>query len=199
MGVRGVLGLLGGVAATAVFLVPAAPAGADVIAPPGACSASGHWSEANLTEESADHVPSDVIEIPASDSVTWSGKIGDHAIGDTGPRRDIAGDVELDLPIGDATIDSWDGSSVRYANEGEHSYDLPSVLIGIEMKLHGEHRENNAVVCSGSVFVKIAGSIWSNPLVYGDLGLLVISGGMLFFAGRPVLKKIWAYEDENPG
>jgi hypothetical protein len=199
VGIRSLLGLLGGVAATAVFLIPATPAGADVVTPPGACSGSGHWNDANFTEDSANHVPSDVIEVPASDTVAWSGKIGDHALGDTGPERNISGEVKLDLPIGDATIDSWGGSSVRYANEGEHSYDLPSVLIGIEMKLHGEHRENGAVVCSGSVFVKVTGSVWSNPLVYGALGLLVISGGMLFFAGRPVFTKIQAYEDENPG
>jgi hypothetical protein len=67
------------------------------------------------------------------------------------------------------------------------------------MRLHGEHRENNVVVCSGAVKVKIAGSVWSNPLSYAAIGLLVISAGMLFFAGKPVVTKIWAYEDANPG
>jgi hypothetical protein len=131
--------------------------------------------------------------------VAWQGNEKGYALGDTGPRRKIGGEVKLDLPIGDATIDSWGGDSERYANEGEYSYDLPSVLIGIEMRLHGEHRENDVVVCSGEVNVKIIGSVWSNPLSYAAIGVLVLSAGMLFFAGRPVFRKIWAYEDVNPG
>ena len=198
MGV-GLRGVFGGVAVTAAFLLMAAPARADVITPPGECVASGVWQNAGLDENSVDHETTDVIEVPASDTVAWEGNQKGYALGDTGPRRAIGGEVKLDLPIGDATIDSWSGDSVRYANEGEHSYDLPSVLIGIEMRLHGEHRENNVVVCSGEVGVMIIGSVWSNPLSYGGIGLLVISAGMLFFAGRPVFRKIWAYEDANPG
>jgi hypothetical protein len=195
----GFRGLLGGVAVMAAFLIPAAPVHADVVTPPGQCVASGVWQKAGLDETSEEHQTSDVIEIPASDTVAWKGNEKGYAVGDTGPARAIGGEVKLDLPIGDATIDSWSGNSVRYANEGEHSYDLPSVLIGIEMRLHGEHRENNVVVCSGEVNVKIIGSVWSNPLSYGAIGLLVISAGMLFFAGKPVVTKIWAYEDVNPG
>ncbi len=195
----GVRLLLGGVAVTAACLVPAAPARADVVTPPGQCVASGVWQKAGLVEASGDHETSDVIEVPRADTVAWKGNIKGYELGAAGPRRAIEGEVELDLPIGAATIDSWGGDSERYANEGVHSYDLPSVLIGIEMRLHGEHRENGVVVCSGEVNVKIAGSIWSNPLAFADLGLLVISAGMLFFAGRPVFKKVWAYEDVNPG
>ena len=89
---------------------------------------------------------------------------------------------------------------MRYANDGAHSYKLPNVLIGMEMRLHGEHRENGVVVCSGAVNVKIAGSIWSNPLSYAGIGGLVIAGGMLFVAGRPAFHKIWTYYDEpDPG
>ncbi|MDQ1423938.1 MAG: hypothetical protein QOD72_1436, partial [Acidimicrobiaceae bacterium] len=54
MGVR-VRGLLGGVAVTAACLIPAAPASADVITPPGACVASGVWQNAGLNEESVKH------------------------------------------------------------------------------------------------------------------------------------------------
>jgi hypothetical protein len=195
----GLLGLLGVVAMATALLGPAGPAGADVVKPPGECVASGHWQTAGFDEASGDHDPSDVIDIPRSDTVAWQGNIKGYALGATGPSRSIDGDVKLDLPIGSATIDSWSGDSVRYANEGEHSYDLPSVLTGIKMKLRGEHRENDAVVCSGSVYVKIAGSVWSNPLSYAAIGLLVISAVMLFFAGKPVFKKFWAYEDANPG
>ena len=111
----------------------------------------------------------------------------------------LSGEVKLGLPLGEVTIDDWKGSSTKYANAGTKHYNIPSVLKGVKMQVSGEHRENGAVVCSGSVFVKVTGSVWSNPLVYGALGLLVISGGMLFFAGRPVFTKIQAYEDANPG
>jgi hypothetical protein len=198
VGVR-VRGLLGGVAVTAACLIPAAPASADVITPPGACVASGVWQNAGLNEESVKHQTSDVIEVPRKDTVAWKGNIKGYALGTAGPQRTISGEIQLDLPIKEVTIDSWGGDSVRYANEGEHTYNLPSVLIGIEMRLHGEHRENNVVVCSGEVNVKVAGSIWSNPLTFADLGLLVISAAILYFAGKPVFKKNWAYEDANPG
>lgn len=43
------------------------------------------------------------------------------------------------------------------------------------------------------------GSAFKNPLAYVAIGGLVISGGVLLFAGRPVFKKLWAFEDVNPG
>ena len=175
------------VTGTTVVAVPAA--GADVITPPGACSASGTWQESGQTEASADHVPSDVIEIPRSDTVAWMGSVGGHAVGDTGPRRAIAGRIQLDLPIGTVTIDDWDGESESYANSGERSYDLPSLLTGIEVRLHGEHREDGAVVCSGEVGMKVAGSVWSNPLSYGSLVVLAVSAAGLVAAARPAAAK----------
>ena len=182
----------------AALAVPAA-AGADVIVPAGECVGSGQWRAAGLSETSAAHAPTDVVEVPRADTGRWSGNIKGYALGSAGARRTIAGEVQLDLPVGTATIDSWGGSSVRYANAGEHAYDLPSVLVGVKMRLHGEHRENGAVRCSGSVYVKVKGSVWSNPLSYGSLGALTISGGVLLFAGRPVFRKKRAFEDVNPG
>lgn len=195
-GCRCAVGLL--IAVVGLLVAPSA-ARADVIAPAGECVGSGQWRLAALAETSTAHVPSDVVEVPRADTVRWSGNIKGYKVGDAGARRAISGEVQLDLPVGTATIDSWSGSSVRYANEGEHAYDLPSVLVGVTMRLHGEHRENGTVRCSGSVYVKVAGSVWSNPLSYGSLGLLAISGGALVFAGRPVFRKKWAYEDRNPG
>ena len=178
-----------------------APAGAhaDVITPAGECVGSGRWKASGVVESSTALVPSDVVVVPRADTVAWSGNIKGFALGAAGPRRTISGEVQLDLPIGAATIDSWGGSSVRYANEGEHAYHLPSVLVGVKMRLHGAHRENGVLRCSGSVYVKVAGSVWSNPLAYGSLGLLALSAGALVFAGRPVFRKEWAYEDRNPG
>jgi len=177
-------------------LLSAPAAGADVVTPPGACVGSGAWQRSGQQETSTDHDPSDVIEVPRSDTVRWAGNVKGFALGAEGPRRDISGEVQLDLPIGSVTIDDWGGSSVRYANEGEHEYDLPNVLAGIKMKLHGEHRENGKVVCAGSVFVKIDGT---SPLLIVAVGLGVVALLLLFVAGRPVFKKLWAYEDVNPG
>ena len=195
-GCRSAVGLLLTVGAV---LVGPAVARADVVSPAGECVGSGQWRVAGLSESSTAHMPSDVVEVPRADTVRWSGNIKGYALGSAGPRRAISGEVQLDVPVGTATIDSWGGSSVRYANEGEHAYDLPSVLLGVKLRLHGEHRENGTVLCSGSVYVKVTGSVWSNPLSYGSLGLLAISGGALLFAGRPVFRKKWAFEDRNQG
>ena len=183
------------VVAAGVGVAPAA-ASADVITPPGACVATGHWLNSGLNESSTGLNSSDVIKIPAADTVQWAGNIAGHALGSVGPRRPISGAVKLDLPIGSVTIDSWGKTSVRYANTGRHKYDLPSVLKGIKMKLHGEHSESGRLACSGSVYVEVSGT---SPLLWGGVGMLVIAGGMLFFAGRPVFRKLWAFEDVNPG
>lgn len=189
-------GFLAAVVVAAGIGVAPAAASADVISPPGECVAAGHWLNSGQTESSTTHNPGNVIKIPAKDTVQWAGNIKGYALGSTGPRRQIAGSVDFELPIGSATIDSWGRSSVRYANTGQHKYNLPSILKGIKMKLQGSHSENGKVLCSGSVYVEISGT---SPLVWGGVGLLVISGGMLFFAGRPVFRKLWAFEDVNPG
>jgi hypothetical protein len=153
-------------------------------------------------EDSREHERSDVIEVPAEDTVHWSGALEDHQLGDEVPRREINGSVDLQLPapLGWVTIDDWDGSSVRAANEGDHHYDLPSVLVGIEMTLRGHHDENGQEFCEGSVKVKVEGSSLSNPLAIGGIAGMVVFGGLLFYAGRPVFTKVApAYEDVNPG
>lgn len=195
-GIRSVVGLL--VVLGAAFVAPGG-AHADVITPAGECVGSARWQAAGLVESSTAHVPSDVVAVPQADTVHWSGNVKGYQLGAAGPRRTIAGEVQLDLPIGAATIDSWGGSSVRYANEGEHAYHLPSVLVGVKMRLHGQHSENGVLRCSGSVYLKVSGSVWSNPLAFGSLGVLALSAGMLVFAGRPVFRKQRAFEDVNPG
>lgn len=178
----------------------ATAAGADVVSPPGACTGTGSWQEGGISEASVDHVPSDVIEVPRSDTVSWFGSVGDATLGEEVPRREISGEVQIDLPIGTVTIDDWGGSSVRAANEGTHSYDLPELVIGIEMALHGAHRENGSEVCSGSVNVVVDGGAFDNPLAYAGLAGMVISGAALAFAGRATFTKVApTFEDVNPG
>jgi hypothetical protein len=178
----------------------ASSAGADVVDPPGACRGSGQWLESGLDETSAEHDRGDLIVIPRTDTVAWSGAVGDAALGAEGPRRDISGEVQLDLPFGSVTIDDWGGSSVRYANEGTHEYDLPSILGGIEMRLHGAHRENGEEVCSGEVRVKVEGDAFDNPLAFAGLGGVAVSAVLLGLAGRARFTKVApAFEDVNVG
>lgn len=189
-------------AAIAAGVLWAAPAGADVVEPPGSCQGTGTWEGSGQFEDSAAHERSDVIEIPQEDTVDWTGSLEGHAIGDTVPRREIDGAVEVKLPapVGWVTIDDWGGSSERVANEGSHHYKLPSVLIGIELPLRGFHNENGVGFCEGEVSVVVEGSTFSNPMAIAGLAGLAIFGGVLYFAGRPVITKAGpSYEDVNPG
>src|SRR3954466_10949685 len=173
-------------AATSVLgfglLLFSAPTRSNVVTPPGACIGTGTWLGSGQTESSAAHVPSDVVEIPAKDTVKYEGRIaGAPAVG---PERPISGFIKLALPIGDLTIDSWGGTSKKYANSGQKAYDIPSAFKGIKLKLSGEHRDNGKLTCSGSVYLKVKGSGVSSPLGIASIGLFVISGGALVFAGR---------------
>ena len=189
-----------GVGACALMMT-AAPVRADVVDPPGACTGQGTWASDGKTYKSTDYSPDDVITIPQKDTVAWEGAIKGYAVGDTGPRREISGEVEVDVAgLFSIPVDDWGGSSERYANQGEHEYDAPDTLVGIKIKLKGEHREapegssSFTKVCSGSVYLKIDGS---NPATVGALVLAVLSGGLMLYSG--VVKKKWAYEDTNPG
>lgn len=180
------------------------PAGADVVDPEGACGAAGLWQEEGVERASPDFNPDDIIEIPQQDTVLWSGNVEGFDLGAEGPRREISGEVEVDIAgVGAATIDDWSGSSVRYANEGDHDYDMPDVLLNIKMRLNGEHREapegssSFKRVCGGSVYLQVKSGTFSNPLSIAALVATVASGAGLASAG--VVRKRWAFEDANPG
>lgn len=183
------------------IFVDAGPASANAITL-GDCKGSGVFENAGFTKNSVDLSPTDVVEVPQKDTVHWSGSEHDAALGSAGPARDISGEVQLDLPfpLPKVTIDKWGNNSIRYANEGEHKYDVPSFVVGIKMKLHGEHREGGSPVCAGSVFVRVKGSAVSNPIFWAGVALTTVAGGVFLFAGRPVFAKIRpAFEDINPG
>jgi hypothetical protein len=184
----------------ASLAVAAVPASADVISPPGACAGSGTWVNGQFSENSASHVPSDVIKVPLKDTVRWAGSEHGAPLGSKAARREIAGSVWITFPLGQkATVESWGGSSVRYANTGEHKYNFPSVLGGLKIKLSGEHKDGGKLTCSGSVYLQLEGGGFKNPLAWAGLGGMVVTAAGLMFAGRPVVRKIWAFEDTNPG
>jgi hypothetical protein len=193
-----------GVVGVSAVVTTAAPAGADVIDPAGKCFGSGVWTEEGETRDSTMYVPSDTVEIPQADTVHWTGNIQGFTLGQLGPRREISGEVQLDIMgLGDVPIDDWGGSSERYANEGDHEYDLPSVLINVKMKLEGEHREapegssTFTRICGGSVYVQIEGSTFSNPLAIAAIPGLALSLLLLVWSG--FRKVAPAFEDTNPG
>jgi hypothetical protein len=159
------------------------PASADVVSPPGGCSAIGDFTHAKLTVHSSAYVPSDVIVVPQVDVVQWSGHEHDKPIGYVGPKRPIAGAVRLVLPGSfDVSIWRWaEAESTRYSNAGAESYRLPSILIGVKLKVNGFEEDAGRTVCSGSVFVEVAGSVFANPL-----GWVGLAGSALFLLGLVV-------------
>jgi hypothetical protein len=186
------------------IVLAARPAGADVIDPEGKCFGAGTWTEEQVSRDSTMYDPSDTVEVPQADTVHWQGNIQGFDAGSEGPRRRISGEVELDiLGLGAVTIDDWGGSSVRYANEGDHEYDFPSVLVNVKMKLQGEHREAPEAggaftrICGGSVYVQIEGSTFSNPLAIAAIPGLALTLLLLIWSG--FRKVAPAFEDVNPG
>lgn len=195
---RGMRAAVGVGCGAAWLVIATVPAGADVVDPEGSCSAVGQWQEEGVTRASTEFNSDDVIEIPQQDTVLWGGAVGDAQLGDEVERREISGEVEVDIAgIGSATIDDWGGSSVRAANEGEHEYDIPDILLNVKMRLHGEHREGGVKVCSGSVYLQAKAGRFENPLAIAALIGMLATGGGLASAG--VVRKKWAYEDINPG
>jgi hypothetical protein len=173
-----------------LWAVAGAPAGADVVSPPGACTAIGIWKKGSITEKSVDHSSSDVIKIPHHDIVGWKGTLEGGKFGKkTSSRRDISGSVVIVLPLSQKlTVDTWDKATVKTANKGRHGYNLPSFFTGVKFKLKGHHDENGQQVCSGSVYLQVDGSSTSNPLLWASIVGIVVGLGGLLLAGRQVVE-----------
>jgi hypothetical protein len=178
----------------ALLVLGAVPASADVVDPDGACTAAGQWQDEGVTRASPDFSSDDIIEIPQQDTILWAGGIGDAAPGTEGPRREISGEIEVDIAgVGTAKIDDWGGSSVKLANNDEHEYDVPDVLLNVKMNLHGEHREaaegssDFKKICSGSVYLQVKAGRFENPLSLAALVLMVVFGISMVSAG--IVKK----------
>jgi hypothetical protein len=178
-----------------IVMCTASPAGAELM-PRKTCFGKGHWVTENKDRNSTQYNPSDVVEVPQKDTVEWAGNEDQRKLGYSGARRPISGEVQLDiLGLSTVDIDTWGGSSIRYANQGTHKYDMPSFLVGVKMKLKGEHREAGVKKCGGSVYVKIKGD--TNPLKIGSIAGLVLSSLGLIAAGFNKVKP--AFEDINRG
>jgi hypothetical protein len=165
----------------------ATPADAEIDGP---CSGSAEFNKGGFTVDANELAPGEVVEVPVADTVHWQG-----AIDGVSGERDIDGSVSVDLPwpLGEATIDSWDGSTTETGNQGVKTYDLPSLIPrGVEFEVKGQHSEDGTVVCTGTVTVKVEGSAFDSPLTPVALAGTAISGVGLVLAGRPVLSKLAA-------
>jgi hypothetical protein len=171
-------------------------AAADVVSPPGACAATGQFSHPTVTDRSTTYVPSDVIVVPQTAIVQWSGHEHGKPIGYVGPKRPIAGAVQLVLPGSfDVSIWHWgDAESTRYSNAGAESYRLPSILIGVKLQLTGFEKDGGHTVCQGSIYVEVAGSTFKNPLGWVGLGGSVLFLGGLVAAG---FRKVRPADDDS--
>jgi len=172
---------------TGLGIAGAAPASAEINGP---CTGSAEFQKGGFTVDAGDLGPDEVVEVPVADTVHWQGEIS----GVSG-ERDIAGSITVDLPwpLGEATIDSWDGSTEETGNDGVKKYDLPSMIPrGVEFEVNGQHSEDGEVVCTGTVKVKVEGGAFDSPLAPVALGGTVLSGVGLVLAGRPVLSKLAA-------
>jgi hypothetical protein len=171
-------------------LVAAGPSRADIVEPPGACVgtasfATGTAADGPFSVDSQVLSPDDVTVVPLSDTVTWTGEVAGVA---PGTSREVEGFVRLDLPwpLPDATIDSWNSTTTRTANQGVEEYDLPSALPrGAGFRVYGEHREDGELVCSGSATVALEGGAFSSPVTVAATVLAIPALAALVWAGFP--------------
>jgi hypothetical protein len=159
--------------------VGASPAAAQIDGP---CTGSGDFEDGTKDAGpfTVDGDTSDVVEVPLKDTVHWQGAI------DASGERAYSGSIEVDLPwpLGEATIDTWDGTTEETGNKGDKSYDLPSAIPrGVEFEVTGHHSEDGTVVCSGTVKVKVEGGAFDSPLAPVGIGGTVVSGVGLAMAG----------------
>lgn len=174
----------GGALGVAVALMPATPAQADLIFPPGACVGTAAWQDGGPNIVSTQRNPDDVIEIPRKATVNWSGRVvGPKA----GTERSIDGEVFIDLPplLGGITLGRWDGQASNVDKSGAYDYDLPSIIpAGVVFTVVGEHAENGKLHCDGEADVMIKGGPFDSPVVWVALVGLLLTGVLTGLAGR---------------
>lgn len=187
------LGVGAAVAIGALALV-GGPAGADVVTPPGACTASATWTTGleeggPFTVDTANLQPTDVITVPRRDTVTYTATANGVAPGE----RQVSGRVSVRLPwpLPEITIDSWDGTATEATASGQKTYDLPSFTPrNVELEIRGVHRENGVEFCSGTVKAKLEGRPLDSPITYGAIAGTALTGIGLLAAGRPKWKRL---------
>lgn len=147
--------------------------------------------------------PTKVITIPQASHVDWEGgELGHTPASPNGPTRIMHGEVQLVLPVGTVHVYRWNNGyhlgygvlspSHHYANQGTEHYRLPSVLDNVKLRLTGFQIDNGVETCHGMATIEVKAPTFANPVAIGSIAGLVIFGGVLFFAGRPVYRRFRA-------
>jgi hypothetical protein len=169
----------------AAVLASSSPAGAEMEGP---CTAQATFRNGTKDGGSftVDASSTDVVKVPLSDTVDWTGSIAVPAV-----ERPIEGEVTLQMPwpFGAVSLHSWGGdTTAKVQGSGTEEYDLPSfVPRGVEMTVEAVHRD--AATCRASLRIEVEGSATDSPLVWPSLGLTAASLALLGLAGRPVVRR----------
>jgi hypothetical protein len=182
-----------GLVASLVLSWTAGPASADIATPPGRCLVTASFavgaSDGPFRVSSRTLQPSDVVEVPLADTVTWTAEV----VGEEPVPREMSGYVAIDLPwpLGSLSLGEWSGLSALVSNRGTDDYDLPaSTPRGVDVAVRAEQRENGKVLCSGAATVTVAGSPFDSPATLVSLGGLGVSGVAVVLAGRAKYRSI---------
>jgi hypothetical protein len=168
----------------AVAVAVPVPAAADVVEPAGACVAAATWKAGAFTRTSTQLSADDVIEVPRSDQVAWSGRVVGPA---AGASREVAGRVAVRLPPPFAAIGvaDWQGPSTQVERKGTYTYDLPSLVpSGVRFDLTAWHDEAGRRVCTANVGLIIPGGPFETPLIWVALVALLGLAALLALFGR---------------
>ena len=119
-----------------------------------------------------------VVVVPRSDTVNWSGSTPAQSGDYKGSIR-----VELPFPFGSIEIDSWEGQIQTNTNSGTRDFDLPSFVPGgTEFVLSAEHTDS-AGTCAGKVTMALEGGPFGSFITWLALivtvALIVLFGGMV--------------------
>ncbi len=173
---------LGAVAFGFVIGGAASPVSADIPGSSG-CEGSGGWLEDGLVVQAT--TTGGVYTIPYSDTVFWQGSVA-------APPGVYSGSVSVDLPppFGEVLIDDWSGDSEVTGNDGEHEYDLPSLVpAGVEFEVFGQHEDQNGT-CSATITFELDGEPLDSSITF-----VAIGGTLFFFVGagaalRPAFRRV---------
>lgn len=171
-----------------VLFSPAPPAAAELTGP---CEAQGQWSDPSVNGGQpldARTIGDQVVTIPLSDTVAWSGSVTPVQ-----NPRSHRGSVSVDLPwpLSAYTIDSWSGNGSEVAKSGVEEYELPSLTPrGITFKVQGTHTEDGGLVCTGYVNLQVTGSKLASPLTYAAIAATAATGGAFAALVLPTFRRV---------
>jgi hypothetical protein len=124
-----------------------------------------------------------VYTAPHSGSASYTGSISVPA-----EPRAFSGSVWVKMPPGvpSITIKTWgDDDGENVSDSGTVTWDIPSVVPGgLTVTVSGVHNDAGAT-CTGSIKVKLDGSITDSPVGLATIALTILSGIGLLWSAIP--------------